>query len=133
MTSNGYFLGAAGTRYDYSYIANRIRAEAPYTLGKHVFMQLAAIGLLDELQKGTTPCSLPLTFAENPRIAKFAARHDALQSDHAFVTIDDRFEVALIRTRDGLKIEVYPITGGEPWNDPCDRFEVDESEIRELE
>jgi hypothetical protein len=55
------------------------------------------------------------------------------QLDRAFVTVDDRFDVALIRTEDGLKIEVYPITDGEVWNDPCDRFEVDEEEILELE
>ena len=49
------------------------------------------------------------------------------------VVIDDRLDVTLIRTGDGLKIEVYPITDGEVWDDPCDRFEVDEDEIRELE
>jgi hypothetical protein len=50
--------------------------------------------------------------------------------DRAFVSVDDRFDLAIIRTEDGLKIEVYPITGGEAWDDPCDRFEVDEAEIR---
>jgi hypothetical protein len=133
MTSNGYFLGATGTRYEYSYIAERIRAEAPHTLGNHIFVQLRAIGLYEEFMNGTTPCGLPLTFAENPRIATFAARHDACQPTRVFVTLDDRFDIALIRTRDGLEIEVYPITGGEPWIDPYDRFEVHESAIRELE
>jgi hypothetical protein len=67
MKSNGYFLGASGARYTYTEIADRIRQEAPQTLGKHIFVQLEAIGLLDEMQHGTTPCGLPLTFADEPR------------------------------------------------------------------
>jgi hypothetical protein len=53
--------------------------------------------------------------------------------DRAFVTVDDRFDVAIIRTENGLRIEVYPITGGQVWDDPRGRFEVDEEQIRELE
>jgi hypothetical protein len=64
MTTDGYFLGATGTRYDYSDIADRIRKAAPLALGKHIFVQLEAIGLLDEMKNGTTPCALPFTFAE---------------------------------------------------------------------
>jgi hypothetical protein len=51
----------------------------------------------------------------------------------ASVTVDGRFDVAIIHTDDGLTIEVFPITGGEPWDDPFERFEVDEIEIRHLE
>jgi hypothetical protein len=66
-----YFRGASGTRYTYAEIADRIRREAPQTLGKHIFVQLEAIGLLDELTNGATPYGLPLTFAEAaPPIAK---------------------------------------------------------------
>ncbi len=64
MESNGYFIGATGTRYAYADIAARIRKEAPHTLGKHISVQLEAIGLLVEMQNGTTPCGLPYTFAE---------------------------------------------------------------------
>jgi hypothetical protein len=64
MTSNGYFRGPFGTLYTYAEIADLIRAEAPHTLGKHILHQLEAIGLLEEFQNGTTPCGLPLTFAE---------------------------------------------------------------------
>jgi hypothetical protein len=66
MTSDGYFFGATGTRYAYSDIADRIRREAPHTLGKHIFVQLKAIGLRDEMTNGTTPCGLPFTFAAAP-------------------------------------------------------------------
>ena len=64
MTSDEYFRGASGTRYSYAEIADRIRKEAPHTLGKHISVQLEAIGLLDEMRNGTTPCGLPYTFAE---------------------------------------------------------------------
>jgi hypothetical protein len=55
------------------------------------------------------------------------------EPDRVCVTIDNRFEVALIRTGDTLCIEVFPITGGQVWDDPSDRFEVDESEVTALE
>jgi hypothetical protein len=69
MTSNDYFTGGSGRRYTYAEIANRIRNDAPHTLGKHIFVQLEAIGLLDEMQNGTTPCGLPFTFAGAPEAA----------------------------------------------------------------
>jgi hypothetical protein len=53
--------------------------------------------------------------------------------DRLFVTLDNRFDVALIRTEDGLRLEVYPITDGEVWDDPIERFEVREADILELE
>lgn len=59
-----YFRGASGKRYPYAGIADRIRREAPLTLGRHITVQLAALGLLDEMQNGATPCGLPYSFAE---------------------------------------------------------------------
>jgi hypothetical protein len=59
-----YFRGASGKRYTYADIADRIRREKPLTLGKHIFVQLEAIGLLEEFQNGATPCGLPFTFAK---------------------------------------------------------------------
>src|SRR5271157_120337 len=64
MTNDNYFRGASGTRYTYAEIADRIRSEAPHTLGEHISVQLEAIGLLDEMRNGATPCGLPFTFAE---------------------------------------------------------------------
>ena len=64
MTSHDYFHGASGTFYTYAEIADRIRREKPLTLGKHITVQLKALGLLEEFQAGTTPCGLPFTFAE---------------------------------------------------------------------
>jgi hypothetical protein len=59
-----YFRGASGRRYTYAEIADRLRREAPHTLGRHISAQLEAIGLLEEMQRGTTPCGLPFTFAK---------------------------------------------------------------------
>jgi len=64
MTSDSYFRGATGGRYTYAEIALRIRNEAPHTLGEHIFVQLEAINLLEELKNGSTPCGLPFTFAQ---------------------------------------------------------------------
>jgi hypothetical protein len=61
--AGGYFRGASGRRYTYADVAERIRKEAPQTLGQHIFVQLEAIGLLEEFQGGTTPCGLPSSFA----------------------------------------------------------------------
>ena len=38
--------------------------------------------------------------------------------------------MAVIRSEDGLRINVFPITDGEIWDDPCERFVVDEDEIQ---
>ena len=67
MSNDAYFTGKSGTKYFYAEIADRIRKEAPHTLGKHISVQLAAIGLTDEMMNGTTPCGLPFTFADDPR------------------------------------------------------------------
>jgi hypothetical protein len=68
MTLPDYFIGKSGKRYAYADDANLIRDKAPETLGKHISIQLAAIGLLEEFQGGVTPCGLPFTFAgQSPR------------------------------------------------------------------
>jgi hypothetical protein len=65
-----YFRGASGIRYTYAEIADRIRKDAPETLGEHISVQLEAIGLLAEFRGGTTPCGLPYTFADEPRMIR---------------------------------------------------------------
>ena len=64
MDSESYFRGGSGKRYTFAEIADRIRNEAPHVLGKHITEQLEAVGLLKEMQGGTTPHGLPYTFAE---------------------------------------------------------------------
>jgi hypothetical protein len=64
---------------------------------------------------------------------KFNIQYDNDLPDRVFVAIDNRFHVAVIRTEDGLRIQVFPITDGEVWDDAFERFEVDEDEVRALE
>jgi hypothetical protein len=66
-------------------------------------------------------------------MTKFNIQHSTDRPDRVFVAIDNRFDVALIRIEGGLRIHVFPISDGEVWDDPFERFEVDESEVRALE
>jgi DNA-directed RNA polymerase subunit RPC12/RpoP len=61
--AGAYFIGASGVRYRYADIARLVREKAPHTLGQHIRVQLAAIGLLEEMEGGVTPCGLPYSFA----------------------------------------------------------------------
>lgn len=60
--------------------------------------------------------------------------------EQLYVTIDNRFLLVIRRAAPSgaagtgnLCIEVVPITQGEPWDQPCETFLVDEGEIVELE
>ena len=55
------------------------------------------------------------------------------QPDRIFVEVDRRFDVAIIRTEDGLELRIYPRTEGELWDAPFTTFTVDEAEIIALE
>jgi hypothetical protein len=70
MTNDDYFIGKSGKRFPYADIAKLVRDKAPETLGKHISIQLAAIGLLEEMEGGVTPCGLPFTFASGPNLIR---------------------------------------------------------------
>jgi hypothetical protein len=53
--------------------------------------------------------------------------------DTAFVRIDERFDIAIERTHEGLEMRVYPLTDGEIWFEPYDTFKIDERTVIELE
>jgi hypothetical protein len=91
MISDDYFRGVSGTRYTYADIAARIRSEALHTLGKHISVQLEAIGLLEEMRNGTTPCGLPFTFAE-AECSPSAPTADALPSPFDDYEIEPRIK-----------------------------------------
>jgi hypothetical protein len=65
--------------------------------------------------------------------SRFEIERDADLPDHIYVEVDHRFNVAIERTESGLEFRIYPRTAGELWDDPFTTFEVDESEILELE
>ncbi len=53
--------------------------------------------------------------------------------NHIYVEIDRRFDVVIERTAEGLSFRIYPRTDGDLWGEPFTTFEVNESEIRDLE
>jgi hypothetical protein len=117
MTSDQYFRGPTGTRYTYAEIADRIRNEAPHMLGKHISVQLEAIGLLEEMQNGTTPCSLPFTFAEaectpgpwenGARVQVFFTKHGYTQE--LWTVFSGKEQIALVgRGEDARLIAATP-------------------------
>jgi len=55
------------------------------------------------------------------------------QDDTIYVEIDERLNVAIVRSEAGLDLRIYPRTEGELWDAPFTTFTVDESEIVELE
>ena len=63
----------------------------------------------------------------------FQFRTDTDLPDTAFVRINERFEIAIERTSDGLEMRVYPLTDGEIWFDAYEIFRVDERAVIELE
>ena len=78
MTIDGYFIGQSGKRYRYADIAKLVCEKAPETLGQHISVQLAAIGLLQEMEGGVTPCGLPFTFVSKPRLIRKQLTSSAL-------------------------------------------------------
>jgi hypothetical protein len=112
-----YLCGLSGTRYTYAEIADRIRREAPQTLGQHIFAQLRAIGLYDEFMNGTTPYGLPFTFAEAAEVA--VARHTpgpwAIRGDR-----DDCDGLSVIQQATGRLICVVESTFGYATADEAD-------------
>lgn len=59
-----YFIGKSGQKYPYTLIATIIQNKAPHVVGKHIFEQLEAIELYDEMREGLTPYGLPYSFSE---------------------------------------------------------------------
>ena len=105
MTSNGYFRGPTGTRYSYDQIASRIRTEAPHTLGKRIFVQLEAIGLLEEFQNGTTPCGLPSTFAcATERVEKTLTSAGFVHTPGLFRALQNDYRIKGMPRRRAVKI-----------------------------
>lgn len=61
-----YIRSENGDKLYYSQIADRIRRDAPETLGEHIAVQLRAVRLDSVMHRGSTPFPLPYTFADRP-------------------------------------------------------------------
>ena len=113
MTIDGYFIGKSGKRYRYSHIAKLVYEKAPETLGKHISVQLAAIGLLEEMEGGVTPCGLP--FASEPDVVRKQLTSTplfhtpglfrALQNDYRIKGRTRRRAVQILSAGYGLPVE----------------------------
>ena len=66
-------------------------------------------------------------------MTEFTTRVITEQPDRAFLQIDDRFEVVIVRNDDGIELRIYPITLGHLWDFPFQTFTVIEDEIAVLE
>ena len=116
MTSDDYFRGPSGTRYTYAEIADRIREEAPHTLGQHIYAQLEAIGLLREFQDGTTPCGLPFTFASEPeQVRKQLTSNGMVHTPGFFRALQNDYRIKGETRRRAVRIlsDVYGMPPGE--------------------
>jgi hypothetical protein len=116
MNNDAYFTGPSGTRYAYADIADRIRKEAPHMLGKNIFEQLEAIGLLDEMRNGTTPCGLPYSFADEPeQVQKQLTSSAMVHTPGFFRALQNDYRIKGEPRRRAIKIlsDVYGMPSGE--------------------
>ncbi len=60
---NEYFTGPDGRKYYYADLGERIRADFPEMVGRHISVQLEALGLFETFQAGNSIGQLPYTFA----------------------------------------------------------------------
>jgi len=96
MTNDDHFNGKSGQRYRYADLARLISEKAPETLGKHISVQLAALGLLAEMEGGITPCGLPFTFAVKPQVNHINDLFTAIAREHlGIATLETRNRDAL--------------------------------------
>ena len=59
---------------------------------------------------------------------KFEKDPDPQWGDRRFVTIDERYTMAIVRTHNGISIDVWPINEGKVWDMLCRMIEILDSE-----
>lgn len=59
-----YYIKADGTHRTFAEISQRIKYSFPDLVGKHIFVQLDALGLREEFRLSETPHALPYSFSE---------------------------------------------------------------------
>jgi len=65
-------------------------------------------------------------------MAKFEHERLPTQDDRFFVTVDDRYSLTIIRTDEGLIVDVWPIENGQIWDHPYDSFQVFDNDVDSL-
>jgi hypothetical protein len=48
--------------------------------------------------------------------------------DRRFLTIDERYTMSIVRTHEGIEIDVWPITEGDVWEWPCRTIKILDSD-----
>ena len=89
---------------------------APHTLGKHIFEQLEALGLLEEMQNGHTPCGLPYSFADQPeQVQKQLTSNGMVHTPGFFRALQNDYRIKGEPRRRAVKIlsDVYGIPSEE--------------------
>lgn len=66
-------------------------------------------------------------------MAKFQYEQTEQQDDRVHVTVDGRYSLTIIRSDEGLIIDVWPIQNGEFWDHPYDSFQVFDNDVVSLE
>jgi hypothetical protein len=69
---------------------------------------------------------IPSVMISAAQPSRFEMEHDSLENpDRAYVLVDGRFDVAIIRTAEGIVIDVYP----KDWIDPIDSLTVWDEDV----
>jgi hypothetical protein len=55
---------------------------------------------------------------------KYSQEPDPQWNDRCFLTIDERYTMAIVRTHDGLAIDIWPINDGKVWEWPYRMIEI---------
>jgi hypothetical protein len=85
---------------------------------------------LDAAIAAAEAAGIPSASAPANPTARFEIEHDPLENpDRAYVLVDGTFDVAIIRTGEGIVIDVYP----KDWIDPIDTMTVWDEQVAELE
>jgi hypothetical protein len=59
---------------------------------------------------------------------KYEQDPDPQWDDRRFVTIDERYTMAIVRTHNGIRIDIWPMNEGRVWDMPCRMIEILDSD-----
>lgn len=59
---------------------------------------------------------------------EYSQEPDPQWDDRCFLTVDQRYTMAIVRTHNGIRIDVWPINDGKVWDMPCRMIEILDSD-----